>query len=62
MTSGKTWWIGGLALGVGFVLLNVVELAFVGGDATRDLVGVALGCVMAAAAVARLRGWRGLRG
>ena len=61
MTSGKTWWIGGLALGVGFVLVNLVELAFVGGDATRDLVGVALGCVMVAAAVARLRGWRGLR-
>ena len=61
MTSGKIWWIGGLALGVGFVLVNLVELAFVGGDATRDLVGVALGCVMVAAAVARLRGWRGLR-
>ena len=62
MTSGRTWWIVGLALGVGFVFLNLVELAFVDGDATRDLVAVALGCVMVAAAVARLRGWKGLRG
>jgi hypothetical protein len=62
VTSGRTWWIGGLALGVGFVFVNLVELAFVGGDVTRDLVGVALGCVMVAAAVARLRGWKGLQG
>ena len=62
MTSRRTWWIAGLALGVGFVFINLVELALVGGDATRDLVGVALGCVMVAAAVARLRGWKGLRG
>jgi hypothetical protein len=62
VSSGKAWWVAGLALGVGFVLINVVELAFVDGDATRDLVGVALGCVMVAAAVARLRGWKGLRG
>ena len=52
----------GLALGVGFVLVNLVQLSFVDGDATRDLVGAALGCVMVAAAVARLRGWKGLRG
>ena len=62
MTSGRTLWIVGLALGVGFVFLNLVELAFVDGDATRDLVGVALGCVMVAAAGTRLRGWKGLRG
>ena len=62
MTSGRTWWTVGLALGVVFVLLNLVQLAFVDGDATRDLVGVTLGCVMVAAAVARLRGWKGLRG
>ena len=62
MTSGRTWWIAGLSLGVGFVLLNLVQLAFVDGDATRDVVGAALGCVMVAAAVARLRGWKGLRG
>lgn len=61
MTSGKTWWIGGLALGVGFVFVNLVELAFVDGDTTRDLVGAALGCVMVGAALARLRGWKGLR-
>jgi hypothetical protein len=62
VTSGKAWWVAGLALGVGFVFINLVELAFVDGDATRDLVGAALGCVMIAAAVARLRGWKGLRG
>jgi hypothetical protein len=52
----------GLALGVTFVFLNLVRLAFVDGDVTRDLSGAALGCVMVAAAVARLRGWKGLRG
>jgi hypothetical protein len=62
VNSGRAWWFAGLALGVGFVFLNLVELAFVDGDATRDLVGAALGCVMVAAAVARLWGWKGLRG
>ena len=62
MTSGRTWWIAGLALGVGFVFLTLVELAVVDGDATRDVVGIGLGCVMVAAAVARLRGWKGVQG
>ena len=57
MSSGKSWWLAGAALGIVFVLLNLFELAFVDGDTTRDLVGVALGCVMVAAALARLRGW-----
>jgi hypothetical protein len=62
VTSRTILWITGLALGVVFVLINLVELAFVDGDATRDLVGASLGCVMVAAAVARLRGWKALRG
>jgi hypothetical protein len=57
VTSGNSWWIAGAAVGIVFVLLNLFELAFVDGDTTRDLVGVALGCVMVGAALARLRGW-----
>jgi hypothetical protein len=61
VTSGRSWWLAGAALGIGFALLNLVELVFVDGDVPRDLVGVVLGCVMVAAAFARLRGWTGLR-
>ena len=62
MSSGRTWWVAGASLGVLFVLLNLVELVFVDGDGIRDLVGIALGGLMVAAAVARIRGWGGARG
>ena len=56
--SHRSWWLVGIALGVLFVLLNLVQLAFVGGDGVRDLVGIGLGGVMIVAATARYRGWR----
>lgn len=59
--GGRTWWVAGASLGVLFVFLNLVELAFVEGDLVRDLVGIGLGCIMVAAALARLRGWGGVR-
>ena len=58
MSGRRTWWLAGAALGVLFVLFSLVELAFVDGDAVRDLVGIGLGGLMVAAALARYRGWR----
>ncbi len=62
MTSGRNlWWLAGAALGAVFVTVNVVNLVAIDGDAGRDLVGVLLGAVMTAAALARYLGWRGAR-
>jgi hypothetical protein len=58
MNAYRSWWLAGIALGILFALLNLVQLAFVDGDGVRDLVGVALGGVMIVAAGARYRGWR----
>jgi len=58
VSGNRTWWLAGISLGVLFVLLNIVQLAFVDGDGVRDLVGVGLGGVMIVAAGARYRGWR----
>jgi hypothetical protein len=63
MTSGRSlWWLAGAALGALFVALNVVNLIAIDGDIARDLVGLALGTIMVAAALARYLGWRGARG
>jgi hypothetical protein len=55
----RSWWLAGVALGVLFVLFNLVELAFVDGDGARDLVGIGLGALMIGAALVRYRGWEG---
>jgi hypothetical protein len=62
MTSGRRWWwLAGAVLGVLFVLLNLADLVFSDGDSGRDLVGMALGGVMAIVAFGRYRGWTGVR-
>jgi hypothetical protein len=58
VSAQRSWWLAGIALGVLFLLLNLVQLAFVDGDGARDLVGMGLGGVMIVAATARYRGWR----
>jgi hypothetical protein len=58
VTSGRRcWWLAGAALGLLFVALNLVSLAFVEGSAVRDLLGLALGGVMAVVALGRFLGW-----
>jgi hypothetical protein len=57
VSDHRPWWLAGIGLGVVFVLLNLVQLAFVEGDGIRDLVGAGLGGVMIVAAGARYRGW-----
>jgi len=49
------------AFGVVFALLNVVNLVFIEGDRARDIVAMSLGGLLVAVALARYRGWRGLR-
>ena len=59
MTSGRRyWWLAGAVLGAAFVVVNLVNLVFVGGDAGRDLIGFLLGSVMVLVATARFLGWR----
>jgi hypothetical protein len=54
----NVWWLVGVALGAVFVVLNLVNLVAIGGDVGRDLLGLALGAVMTAAALARYLGWK----
>ena len=62
MRSGRNvGWLAGAALGALFVVLNAVNLAAIDGDVGRDLLGLLLGAVMTAAALARYLGWRGAR-
>jgi hypothetical protein len=62
MTTGKNLlWLAGAALGAVFVALNAVNLVAIDGDVVRDLVGLGLGAIMTAAALARYLGWRGAR-
>ena len=49
-----------LALGVGFTMLNLVELAFVDGG-WPQIVGVVIGCALVAFGIARQRGWERVR-
>jgi hypothetical protein len=51
------WWLVGVALGTVFVVVNLVNLVAIGGDVGRDLLGLVLGAVMTAAALARYLGW-----
>jgi hypothetical protein len=57
-SSRKWWWLAGALLGLAFLSLGVVNLAFVEGNVGTDLLGVALGGVMAIVALARFLGWR----
>jgi len=56
----RGWMLLGAVFGVLFVVLNLVNFVFVGGDGARDLVAMGLGGLLAAVALARYRGWRGL--
>lgn len=60
MTS-RAWWLAGALLGVAFVVVNVGTLLFVDGGVLVDLLGIALGTVMAVVALGRYFGWRGVR-
>jgi len=59
--SRNLWWLVGVALGVLFVVLNLVNLVAIGGDVARDVIGLGLGAVMTAAALARFLGWKAVR-
>jgi hypothetical protein len=48
-----------VALGIGFVALNVIELAFLDGGPPQ-IVGLVLGLALAALGIARQRGWAGM--
>jgi hypothetical protein len=61
MTGRNLLWLAGAALGAVFVALNLVNLVAIDGDVGRDVVGLVLGAVMTAAALARYLGWRGAR-
>jgi hypothetical protein len=50
------------ALGVLFVLLNLVNLVFVDGAVARDLVAIGLGGLLTIVAHARWHSWKGVRG
>ena len=54
------WWPVLVALGVGFLSLNVVELVFLDGGAPQ-IVGVVLGFALVGLGIARRRGWAGVR-
>ena len=56
----RNLWQVPFALGVVFVLLNVVELAFLDGG-WPQIVGLALGLVLVGLGVAREHGWAGVR-
>jgi hypothetical protein len=58
VSARRSWWLAGATLGTLFALFSLVELAFVDGDSTRDLVGIGLGGLMVAAALVRYRGSR----
>ena len=54
--QARSWWPAILALGVGFTILNLVELAFVDGG-WPQIVGVVIGSALVAFGIARQRGW-----
>lgn len=55
----RNWWPVLLALGVGFISLNVVELVFVDGG-WPQIVGLVFGAALVAIGIARQRGWEGV--
>ena len=55
----RSWWPVLLALGVGFISLNVVELVFVDGG-WPQIVGLVFGAALVAIGIARQRGWEGV--
>lgn len=57
----RVWMPLAAVLGVVMALLNLANLVFVDGDVARDVVAMGLGGLLVAVAVARYRGWRGLR-
>ena len=56
----RNWWPAILALGVGFTVLNVIELVFLDGGLPQ-IVGVVIGSALVAFGIARQRGWEGVR-
>jgi hypothetical protein len=59
-TRSGNWWPVLVALGVGFLVLNVVELVFLDGGAPQ-IVGAVLGFGLIGLGIARRRGWAGVR-
>ena len=61
MTAGsRSSWPFVLALGIVFIVLNLVDLAFLGGG-WPQIVGIPLGIALVGIALARKRGWGGVR-
>lgn len=56
----RSMWPFVLALGVVFLALNLIELAFLDGG-WPQIVGVPLGIALIGIAIARKRGWSGVR-
>ena len=60
-TSSTGRWTAAAVLLTLYCLLSLTRLVFVDGSGAPDVVGVVLGAGGAAFALARLRGWEGLR-
>ena len=58
--QARNWWPVILALGVGFTILNLIELVLVDGG-WPQIVGVVIGFALVAVGIARQRGWERVR-
>ena len=55
----RNWWPALVALGIGCLILNLVELVFIDGGLPQ-IVGLVLGFVVIGIGIARQRGWEGV--
>ena len=58
-TRRRNWWPALVALGIGCLILNLVELVFIDGGLPQ-IVGLVLGFVVIGIGIARQRGWEGV--
>jgi len=58
-TQARNWWPVLVALGAGFLFLNVIELVFLDGGVPQ-IVGLVLGSILVGIGIARQRGWAGV--
>ena len=58
-TQARNYWPVVVALGVGFLFLNVIELVFIDGGVPQ-IVGLVLGFILLGVGIAQQRGWAGV--